>query len=24
MRDVYEWALGGGAVPESVIVQPRG
>jgi hypothetical protein len=24
MRDVYEWALGGGAVPENVIVQPRG
>jgi poly(glycerol-phosphate) alpha-glucosyltransferase len=24
MRDVYDWARGGGAVPESVIVQPQG
>jgi len=24
MRDVYEWVLGGGAVPESMVVQPQG
>jgi poly(glycerol-phosphate) alpha-glucosyltransferase len=24
MRDVYEWVLGGGAVPESMVVHPQG